>query len=160
VLRTPRAVEQVTGRKCVVLPLVEAKSGPIEEYVLEAPYSRFTEAMRGTKALIDANRIVHGAKVIGVVSAVPNEGKTTVGANLASLMVAATGARTLLIDSDFHVRKLSATMAPGAVLVRLQATTLECPCPAVRVTGAHPQFSGTTGLARDGAIARRRTQIL
>lgn len=114
VLRTPRAAEQVTGKKCVVLPMVEAKSGPIEEYVLEAPYSRFTEALRGIKSMIDANRIVHGAKVIGVVSSVPNEGKTTVGANLASLMVAATGARTLLIDSDFHVRKLSATMAPNA----------------------------------------------
>lgn len=114
VLRSPRAAEQVTGKKCVVLPTVAAKSGPIEEYVLEAPYSRFTEALRGIKALIDANRIVHGAKVIGVVSSVPNEGKTTVGANLASLMVAATGARVLLIDSDFHVRKLSATMAPNA----------------------------------------------
>ena len=114
VLRTPKAVEQVTGMKCVVLPMAEARSGPIEEYVLEAPYSRFTEALRGIKALIDANRIVHGAKVIGVVSSVPREGKTTVGANLASLMVAATGARTLLIDSDFHVRRLSAAMAPNA----------------------------------------------
>lgn len=114
VLRTPKAAEHVTGKKCVVLPMVEAKSGPIEEYVLEAPYSRFTEALRGIKALIDANRLVHGAKVIGVVSSVPKEGKTTVGANLASLMVAATGARTLLIDSDFHVRKLSAAMAPDA----------------------------------------------
>lgn len=114
VLRTPRAAEQVTGKKCVVLPAVDAKSGPIEEYVLEAPYSRFTEALRGIKALIDANRIVHGAKVIGVISSVPNEGKTTVGANLASLLVASTGARTLLVDSDFHVRKLSATMAPNA----------------------------------------------
>jgi succinoglycan biosynthesis transport protein ExoP len=114
VLRTPRAAEQVTGKKCVVLPMVEAKSGSIEEYVLEAPYSRFTEALRGIKALIDANRIVHGAKVIGVVSSVPKEGKTTVGANFASLMVAASDARTLLIDSDFHVRKLSAAMAPDA----------------------------------------------
>lgn len=114
VLRTPKAAEQVTGKKCVVLPMVEAKSGPIEEYVLEAPYSRFTEALRGIKALIDTNRLVHGTKVIGVVSSIPKEGKTTVGANLASLMVAATGARTLLIDSDFHVRKLSAAMAPDA----------------------------------------------
>lgn len=114
VLRSPRAVEQVTGKKCVVLPMIEAKSGPIEEYALDAPYSRFTEALRGVKALIDANRIVHGAKVIGVISSIPKEGKTTVGANLASLMVAATGARTLLIDSDFHVRKLSAVMAPDA----------------------------------------------
>jgi len=121
VLRTPKAVEQVTGRKCVVLPVIEAKSGAIEEYVLEAPYSRFAEALRGIKALIDANRIVHGAKVIGVVSSVPNEGKTTVGANLASLMVAATGARTLLIDSDFHARRLSATMAPGAQQGLLEA---------------------------------------
>lgn len=114
VLRSPRAVEQVTGKKCVVLPTVDARSGPIEEYVIDAPYSRFTEALRGIKTLIDANRIVHGAKVIGLVSSVPKEGKTTVGANLASLMVAATGARTLLIDSDFHVRKLSAVMAPDA----------------------------------------------
>jgi polysaccharide biosynthesis transport protein len=114
VMRTPRAIEQITGKRSVVLPMVAAKSGPIEEYVLEAPYSRFTEALRGIKALIDANRVVHGAKVIGVVSSVPKEGKTTVGANLASLMVAATGARTLLIDSDFHVRKLSAVMAPDA----------------------------------------------
>lgn len=114
VLRTPKAAEHVTGKKAVVLPMVEAKSGPIEEYVLEAPYSRFTEALRGIKAMIDANRLVHGAKVIGVVSSVPKEGKTTVGANLASLMVASTGARTLLIDSDFHVRKLSAAMAPDA----------------------------------------------
>lgn len=121
VLRNPRAVEQVTGKKCVVLPMIEARSGPIEEYVLDAPYSRFTEALRGIKALIDANRIVHGAKVIGVVSSVPKEGKTTVGANLASLMVAATGARTLLIDSDFHVRKLSAVMAPEARDGLLQA---------------------------------------
>lgn len=126
VLRTPKAVEQVTGKKCVVLPMVEAMSGPIEEYVLDAPYSRFTEALRGIKALIDANRIVHGAKVIGVVSSIPKEGKTTVGANLASLMVAATGARTLLIDSDFHVRKLSAAMAPDAregLLEALQSPT-------------------------------------
>ena len=58
VLRTPRAVEQVTGKKCVVLPMVEARSAPIEEYVLDAPYSRFTEALRNIKALIDATERV------------------------------------------------------------------------------------------------------
>ena len=114
VLRTPKAVEQVTGTKCVVLPLVAAKSTPMEEFVLDAPYSRFTEALRNVKAQIDTNRGVHGAKVIGVVSSQPKEGKTTVGANLAALMIAASGARTLVIDSDFHVRRLSATLAPDA----------------------------------------------
>lgn len=114
VLRTPKAVEQVTGSKCVVLPQIEAKSTPMEEFVLDAPYSRFTEALRKVKAEIDTNRGVHGAKVIGVVSSLPKEGKTTVGANLAALMIAASGARTLVIDSDFHVRRLSATLAPDA----------------------------------------------
>jgi len=114
VFRTPKAVEQVTGTKCVVLPLAEARSTPIEELVLDAPYSRFTEALRKVKAEIDSNRGVHGAKVIGVVSSLPQEGKTTVGANLAALMIAASGARTLVIDSDFHVRRLSATLAPDA----------------------------------------------
>ncbi|SHL56477.1 AAA family ATPase [Bradyrhizobium lablabi] len=114
VFRTPRAVEQVTDNKCVVLPLVEATSTPMEELVLDAPYSRFTEALRNVKAQIDTNRSVHGAKVIGIVSSLPKEGKTTVGANLAALMIAASGARTLVIDSDFHVRRLSATLAPDA----------------------------------------------
>lgn len=114
VLRTPKAVEQVTGTKCVVLPLVAAKATPMEEFVLDAPYSRFTEALRNVKAQIDTNRGVHGAKVIGIVSSLPKEGKTTVGANLAALMIAASGARTLVIDSDFHVRRLSAALAPDA----------------------------------------------
>ena len=124
--------------------------------------------------MIDANRIVHGAKVIGVVSSVPNEGKTTVGANLASLMVAATGARTLLIDSDFHVRKLSATMAPNAREGLLEAMqdparlpwmvtrreALGRPRAAHRVGGPHAEFGGAVGSARDGATARCRPQIL
>ena len=114
VFRTPKAVEQVTGKKCVVLPIVEPNSTPIEEFVLDAPYSRFTEALRNVKALIDTNKSVHGAKVIGIVSSLPKEGKTTIGANLAALMIASSGARTLLIDSDFHVRRLSAALAPDA----------------------------------------------
>ncbi len=114
VFRTPKAVEQVTGKKCIVLPLADVKSTPIEELVLDAPYSRFTEALRNVKAQIDNNRSVHGAKVIGIVSSLPKEGKTTVGANLAALMIAASGARTLVIDSDFHVRRMSAALAPDA----------------------------------------------
>ena len=114
VFRTPKAVEEVTEKKCVVLPLVDSKSTPIEEFVLDAPYSRFTESLRNIKALIDINRNVHGAKVIGIVSSLPNEGKTTVAANLATLMIAPSGARTLVIDSDFHVRGMSAALAPDA----------------------------------------------
>lgn len=113
VFRTAKAVEQISDRKCVILPNVE-KSTLIEEFVLDAPYSRFTETFRNIKALIDAAPSGHGAKIIGVVSSVPEEGKTIVAANLASLIVASSGARTLVIDSDLHLRKLTATLAPNA----------------------------------------------
>jgi succinoglycan biosynthesis transport protein ExoP len=48
------------------------------------------------------------------VSSVPKEGKTTIAANLATLMIASSGARTLIIDSDVHLRNLTARLAPDA----------------------------------------------
>jgi polysaccharide biosynthesis transport protein len=55
-----------------------------------------------------------GNGLIGIVSSLPEEGKTTVAANLAALIVASSGARTLLIDSDVHLRRLTAELAPHA----------------------------------------------
>jgi len=126
VFRTPKVVEQVTNKACVILPTVKAKREPrtwfwgstkwmpIEEFVLDSPYSRFTETLRNLKALIDTSRGVNGAKVIGVVSSVAQEGKTTIAANLAALMIASSGARTLVIDADLHRRLLTAALAPDA----------------------------------------------
>jgi polysaccharide biosynthesis transport protein len=125
VFRTSLAVEQVTGIYCVTLPMIKIKDKiassqeskktiSIDEYVLDAPYSRFTEALRNLKAAITAAQLTRGVKVIGVVSSVPREGKTTVVANLAALMVASSGARTLVIDCDVHLRRLTARMAPTA----------------------------------------------
>ena len=125
VFRTPKAVEQVTGIHSVVLPMVEAKQEraawfrktkrmPIEEFVLDAPYSRFTETLRNVKALIDAAPATNGARVIGVVSSVSKEGKTTVAANLAALLISSSKARTLIVDADLHLRHLTATLAPDA----------------------------------------------
>ena len=49
-----------------------------------------------------------------MVSSVAKEGKTTVAANLGALMVASSGARTLIIDGDFHQRSLTAILVPDA----------------------------------------------
>jgi succinoglycan biosynthesis transport protein ExoP len=127
VFRTPRAVEEVVGTRCVILPRVKptweggaflgaaTKSSLIEELVVDAPFSRFAETVRELKALISITQLVdRGVKVIGVVSSVPNEGKSTVAANLAALMVATSRARTLIIDSDVHLRRLTAKLAPDA----------------------------------------------
>jgi succinoglycan biosynthesis transport protein ExoP len=115
VFRTPKVVEDVTGIPCVVLPAVQPSREQIaEEFVLDAPYSRFTETLRNLKALINTAQLGDGVKVIGVVSSVPKEGKTTIAANLAALIVASSGARTLIIDSDVHLRNLTARLAPNA----------------------------------------------
>jgi len=126
VFRTPQGVEEVTGMPCVILPKVQpnrgraalfhgsAKSMLVEEFVLDAPFSRFTEELRNIKALINTAQLGDGGKVIGVVSSVPKEGKTTIAANLAALMIASSGARTLIIDGDVHLRLLTARLAPDA----------------------------------------------
>src|SRR5262249_52440631 len=123
VFRRPKDVERLTGLYCVVLPKVEAKRQlvlfgakrrPIEEYVLDAPFSRFTETLRDVKASINRDHVARGAKVIGIVSSMSREGKTTIAANLAALMIASTGARALVIDADLHMRSLTAKLAPDA----------------------------------------------
>jgi polysaccharide biosynthesis transport protein len=126
VFRSPRAVEETTGITCVVLPTVQpnrermhsfqggGKSILLEEFVLDAPYSRFAEMLRKLKALMNAGQLGDGVKVIGVVSSVPKEGKTTIAANLAALLIASSGARTLIIDSDVHLRNLTTRLAPDA----------------------------------------------
>jgi polysaccharide biosynthesis transport protein len=125
VFRTPKAVVEATGMHSVVLPMVQRKRRgadwfrrtqtiPTEEFVLHAPYSRFTETLRDVKALIDAAPATGGAKVIGVVSSLSKEGKTTVAANLAALTILASNARTLLIDADLHLRHLTKTLVPDA----------------------------------------------
>jgi succinoglycan biosynthesis transport protein ExoP len=125
VFRTANVVEQVTDKYCVILPVVKAReqmsprrrntaSALIEEFVLDAPYSRFTETLRNVKALINTAQAERDIKVIGIVSTVAKEGKTTIAANLAALMIAASGARTLIIDGDLHMRLLTAKLAPDA----------------------------------------------
>jgi len=125
VFRTPNAVKQITGIDCLVLPLVSvarkdaaslngSAPPPVEEYVLDKPYSRFAETLRCVKALISTAQLGNSVKVIGVVSSVAKEGKTTIAANLASLIIATSGARTLIIDGDLHLRLLTARLAPDA----------------------------------------------
>jgi capsular exopolysaccharide synthesis family protein len=81
-----------------------------------APFSATAEALRYIKVAIDLNPA--GGKVIGIVSALPGEGKTTVAAGFAAF-VAKSGGRTLLIDADLRnpsmTRTLGYTNAPGLV---------------------------------------------
>lgn len=125
VLRTPAEVEDELGIKCLgVLPEIRpsrkvsaspraTNAPPVSRYVLDHPFSRFAETLRNIKVSVDVARLTRDVKVIGIVSSLPKEGKTTVAANFAHL-IAMTGHRTLLIDGDLHTRSLTRELAPNA----------------------------------------------
>ena len=116
VFRTSEQVKRATGIYCAILPTVEARFPlvALNDYVLDAPYSRFTETIRNIRALINASQRANGDKVICVVSSVSKEGKTTVANNLAALLSSRSKFRTLIIDCDLHQRNVTAELAPDA----------------------------------------------
>ncbi|RUW46865.1 MULTISPECIES: polysaccharide biosynthesis tyrosine autokinase [unclassified Mesorhizobium] len=80
---------------------------------IDAPASMFSETLRSAKIAFDVVMEGQGSRVIGVISVLPGEGKSTVAANLAGLL-AANGARTLLIDGDLRNPGLSRSLGMEA----------------------------------------------
>jgi succinoglycan biosynthesis transport protein ExoP len=126
VFQTPEEVKTATDIYCGIMPTVEVRRGRIaslrgnarpealDEYVLEAPYSRFAETVRNIRVLVDAAHRANGDKVFCIVSSVANEGKTTILTNLAALMAACESTRLLVIDCDLHRRRLTTQLVPDA----------------------------------------------
>ncbi|SON58054.1 Tyrosine-protein kinase etk [Hartmannibacter diazotrophicus] len=85
----------------------------VYEQAAENPLAASTETLRSIKIAADLAFHSHVAKTIGVVSALPGEGKTVVSKNFASL-VATTGAKTLLIDCDMRNPGLTRAVAGHA----------------------------------------------
>ncbi|WP_027522699.1 polysaccharide biosynthesis tyrosine autokinase [Bradyrhizobium sp. Ec3.3] len=112
------------------LPLRESAPGPshpephrerllsteesVGRYVINAPFSRFAEGFRSIKLASDlANFGSASNKVLGITSALPNEGKSTISEALAQTL-AQSGCRTLLIDGDIRNPSLTARLTPTA----------------------------------------------
>jgi len=91
------------------------KQDSIDSDVIDVPFSRFVECIRAIKIGIDLGLARTGSKVIGVTSALPNEGKTTVAASLARL-IAHSGKRVIILDCDLRKPSLSARFAPDATV--------------------------------------------
>ena len=79
--------------------------------VTQIPYSPFREGIRRIKTTISLTPNSEKPRRIGVISALPKEGKSTVAANLASVY-AAGGVRTLLVDADIRSGTLTENFAP------------------------------------------------
>ena len=82
-------------------PVRETTIPRILRVAINAPSSSFAETLRNVKLASDVVLQRNPCKVIGFVSVLPHEGKTTAAANFAGLL-AANGSRTLLIDGDLR----------------------------------------------------------
>lgn len=127
VFRTGAKVEDVLGVTCItLLPVLKNTTSSLEDrkesstlvaqssfldYVIRAPFSRFTESMRALKVIVDLNSCGKTKKVIGVTSSLPNEGKSTIAANFSAL-VAHSGSRVILVDADLRNPSLSQKLGP------------------------------------------------
>jgi exopolysaccharide transport family protein len=129
-IRTRAQLESLLGTSCLavvpsigsrLLPIRKKKgptqeSGAFRKMSEVAPFSATAEAFRYVKVAIDLSP--GDSKVIGFVSALPGEGKTTIAATFAAF-VAKGGARVLLIDGDLRnpsiSRSLGYTDHPGMI---------------------------------------------
>ncbi|WP_183894922.1 polysaccharide biosynthesis tyrosine autokinase [Rhizobium skierniewicense] len=89
---------------------------------VDSPRSSFTETLRNVKLTADVVIQERQCRVIGVISCLPNEGKSVVALNLAGL-IATTGKRTLVVDADIRnpglSRMLTTRQSAGLVEVVL-----------------------------------------
>jgi succinoglycan biosynthesis transport protein ExoP len=126
-IHTRAQIEELLNTSCLaVLPMLRDKSRgfgrlratkgskAFHQIIRAAPFSGTAEALRHIKVAIDLHP--RGAKIIGLVSSLPGEGKTTVATSFAAF-VAKSGARTLLIDADLRnpamTRTLGYSSEPG-----------------------------------------------
>lgn len=125
--RLPADVERYLGLECLgVLPLLpstvttpipagqsafDSSTGIMRQAVAD-PFSRFSETLRSAKVSADVSIHSRSVKVIGIVSTLPKEGKSTVSANFAQL-IAHSGQRCVLIDGDLRNPTLTRRIAPG-----------------------------------------------
>ena len=81
----------------------------VMRYAIDNPFSAFAETLRSAKMAVNHALKDRSPKIIGLVSLLPKEGKSTVAKNFARLL-ALQGARTLLIDADTRNPALTRAM--------------------------------------------------
>ncbi|WP_207774143.1 polysaccharide biosynthesis tyrosine autokinase [Rhizobium rhizogenes] len=121
----------------------------LASYAVDHPLSVFAETLRSAKMSVDMRKTGEGGRVVGVVSTLPGEGKSTVAINLAQL-TASQGARVILIDCDFRnpgsTRAVASHAEKGLLEVLISGTRLQ------DVT----LLNEKTGLAFVPAVVRHR----
>lgn len=153
VFRTRKQVEEILHAPCVaVVPLEIEKEDPkrmrissdqeshaimpigsrtithrstVLTTVPTSPLSGFAEAIRSVKFAADLNGKKGSDVIIGITSALPNEGKSTIAVALAQV-VAQVGRRAIVVDCDLRNPSLSRRLAPTATTGIIEVLSGEC----------------------------------
>ncbi|WP_114835790.1 polysaccharide biosynthesis tyrosine autokinase [Agrobacterium tumefaciens] len=101
----------------------------VARYAVDHPLSSFAETLRSTRLAIDLGiSAKSGARIVGVISALPSEGKSTISINLAQLL-AGQGARVLLLDADIRnpgaTRAMARRASEGLLEVLLEGRSVQ-----------------------------------
>jgi succinoglycan biosynthesis transport protein ExoP len=103
------AATAVGGKK----PPIDKHREGMMDAVVTMPFSAFCHGIKTLKTAIALAGRTRQIRCLALTSALPNEGKTTICANLATLF-AISGVRTLLIDGDLRNAALTRALAPEA----------------------------------------------
>ena len=141
VFRSSQQVSDHLGTRCVAMvpfvrsnllvpyrsPQAPLKAGEFQidrlmlRYATDAPLSHYAEALRSAKISIDLSLPTKKAKVLGLTSSVPSEGKSTLAVNLAQT-IAQSGNRVLLVDCDLRNSTLTHELTLGSTFGLLEAS--------------------------------------
>jgi succinoglycan biosynthesis transport protein ExoP len=99
-------------------------SHALSRFVDLFPDSKFAETLRSVSVSV-AGKGPEGSKVIGILSIAPQEGRSLIAANLATLLGRGEGP-TLLIDGDTRNPHLSSIFAPDATIGLLDVLAGAC----------------------------------
>jgi polysaccharide biosynthesis transport protein len=93
--------------------LIASPPSAVHDVAVNMPSSRYAESLRSIKLAIDLSPGKATNQIIGITSALPNEGKTTIASSLAQL-IGHTGKKIIIVDCDLRNPSLTACLAPKA----------------------------------------------
>ncbi|SDS99408.1 AAA family ATPase [Bradyrhizobium canariense] len=93
--------------------LIASPPSAVHDVAVNMPSSRYAEALRSIKLAIDLSPGKGSNQIIGITSALPNEGKTTIASSLAQL-IGHTGKKIIIVDCDLRNPSLTTCLAPNA----------------------------------------------
>lgn len=100
--RTNEQVEKSTGVPILgMVPLLNASEGSPIDYVVDKPFSSFSESLRSIRNALHLAHVDRPPKTVMVTSSLPGEGKSSLCALLGRITALA-GVKTLLIDADLR----------------------------------------------------------